>query len=57
VSALATFRTAGTIWFGEGAARQIGEACKLKNPDLYGKLEPYHLPTEFVIRESCKPVE
>ena len=31
MNTLATFRTAGTIWFGEGAARRIGEACKMKN--------------------------
>jgi len=29
----------------------------IQNPELYEKLEPYHLPTEFIIRESCKPVE
>lgn len=27
----------------------------IQNPELYGQLEPYSLPTEFIIRESCAP--
>ncbi len=28
----------------------------IENPELYGKLEPIIIPTEFVIRDSCKGV-
>ncbi|MCF3942614.1 LacI family DNA-binding transcriptional regulator [Oceanobacillus alkalisoli] len=28
----------------------------IDNPETYGKLEPVVIPTNFIIRESCKPV-
>lgn len=28
----------------------------IENPDLYGKLAPINIPTEFVIRDSCKAI-
>jgi|HigsolmetaAR203D_1030402.scaffolds.fasta_scaffold00701_9 LacI family transcriptional regulator len=26
----------------------------IENPDLYGSIEPYNIPTEFIIRDSCR---